>query len=84
MSGQQGGQREEQPATRGSYMSFSSQHGPVESFNYLFCRYNQKCVCINKSRGSEMHWVGGGLKNKPTKTCLAGSPMNESAIMCNV
>ena len=27
--------------------------------------YNHMCACINKSRGSGMHWVGGGFK--PTK-----------------
>ena len=26
-----------------------------------------KCACTNKSRGSEMHWVGGGGGFKSTK-----------------
>ena len=75
-SGQRGGQREEHPATsflKKKQYDFSPQFGPVES-SYLFTcvvywvktffRYIGITNCVyvlNKSRGSEMHWVGGRL-----------------------
>ena len=66
-SGQRGGQREEHPATsllKKKQYDFSPQlFICVVYWVKIFFRYIGITNCVhvlNKSRGSEMHWVGGG------------------------